>query len=88
MDFYQLYIGDADEPQLLGWLCENLSPVVFTTRAEGHYTDMYHGGRDLWILDSQDVSDTSSQFDTITVIYFQRKEDRLLCQLTFGGSCC
>ena len=87
MNLYPLYIGDAHEPDLLEWLCENLSPVVFTTRAEGHYTDMYHGDHDLWILDSQDVSDTSSQFDTITVIHFLRKEDRLLFQLTFGGTC-
>lgn len=83
---YNLFIGDADEQSIVEWLCENLSPIVFTTRAEHSYTDMYHGDHDLWILNTQDVSDTSGNYDNITMIRFARAEDRLLCQLTWGGT--
>ena len=84
---YILHVGDADESKLVEWLCENLSPIVFTTRSEYSYSDMYHGDHDLWILHTQDVSDVSGQYDTITQIHFAKKEDRLLFQLTFGGTC-
>ena len=84
---HTLYIGDVDEQEVVEWLTRNLSPVVFTTRTDGDYYDMYHGDHDLWILHSQDVSDVSGQYDTITQICFAKKEDRLLFQLTFGGTC-
>jgi hypothetical protein len=83
---YYLYIGDANEESVVEWLCENLSPIVLTTRAEHSLTDMYHGDCDLWILNTQDVSDIRSRYDNITMIRFLRDEDRLLCQLTWGGT--
>lgn len=84
--FYSLYIGDVDEKEVVNWLSENLSPVVFTTRADFAYYDMYHGDRDLWILDTSDVSDVSPQYDTITQVRFKDQNDLLLCKLTWGGS--
>jgi hypothetical protein len=47
---------------------------------------MYHGDRDLWILQTTDVSDVSGQFDTITHVRFKSINDLLLCKLTWGGS--
>ncbi len=84
---YRLYISDVDEKQIVEWLCENISPVVFTTKAEFAYYEMYHGDHDLWILDTSDVSDVSLTADTVTQVCFKKKEDRMLCQLAWGGSC-
>ena len=82
-----LYIGDVDEQDLLNWLCENISPLVMTTRAEHAYYDMHHGDNDLWIMDTTDVSDvSSSKWDTITEVMFKNKEDLVYCQLVWGGT--
>jgi len=84
---YKLYIGDVNDHDLADWLAGNISPVVFTTRSEFAYYDMYHGDFDLWILDTTDVSDvSSSKYDTISVVTFSRREDLMLCQLTWGGT--
>ena len=81
-----LYLCDVDERAVLEWICENISPVAFTTRAEFAYNDMYHGERDLWILDTTDVSDASYVWDTITRVQFKHKEDAALTMLRWGGS--
>ncbi len=82
-----LYIGDVNEHELAGWLSENISPIVMTTRAEWQYFDMFHGDNDLWIMDTTDVSDlSSSRYDTITHVQFKNKEDCMLCHLAWGGS--
>lgn len=84
---HRLYIGDVDDHELATWLAENISAIVFTTRADHSYYDMYHGDNDLWILDTTDVSDiSSSKYDTISVVTFSRQEDLMLCRLTWGGS--
>ena len=81
-----LYLGDVDEEELLGWLCETISPLVMTTKAEYSYFNMYHGDDDLWIMDTSDVSDVSgSSWDTMTVVTFLRKEDAMLSRLRWGG---
>ncbi len=82
-----LYIGDADEEALLNWLCENISPLVMTTRAQYAYHDMYHGDNDRWTMDTTDVSDvSSSKWDTITEIVFKDQEDVMFCRLVWGGT--
>jgi hypothetical protein len=83
---YNLYLGDRDETELYEWLCENIAPVLMTTKAEWDYFTMYHGDNDLWIMHSADVSDTSGQYDIITVLSFKHKEDAVLACLRFGGS--
>ena len=83
---YNLYLGDRDETELYDWLCENIAPVLMTTKAEWDYFTMYHGDDDLWIMHSADVSDTSGQYDIITVLSFKNKEDALMAKLRFGGS--
>lgn len=83
--FYYLYIGDVDEEEVVNWLTEHLRPVVFTTRTDFASSNMYHGGNDLWILDTTDVSDASVIYDTITQIRFKHQNDLLLCKLTWGG---
>lgn len=81
-----LYLGDVEEGLVLEWLCENISPVAFTTRAEYSYFNMYHGENDRWIMDTQDVSDASYRWDTITQIRFRDKEDFMLTKLRWGGT--
>lgn len=81
-----LYLCDVNEQEVLEWICENISPIAFTTRADFAYSNMYHGERDLWILDTSDVSDTSYQWDTITRVQFKHKEDVALALLRWGGS--
>jgi hypothetical protein len=82
-----LYIGDADEQALLNWLCENISPLVMTTKAEFAYFEMYHGDDDKWIMNTTDVSDvSSSKWDTITEVTFRDKEDIMYCHLVWGGT--
>jgi hypothetical protein len=83
---YNLYLGDRDETELYDWLCENIAPVLMTTKADWDYFTMYHGDDDLWIMHSADVSDTSGQYDIITVLSFKNKEDALMAKLRFGGS--
>lgn len=84
---HHLYIGDADEEDLVSWLAENVSPVGFTSKSEFAYYQMYHGARDLWILDTTDVSDiSSSKYDTITCVRFSKLEDCMMCWLVWGGS--
>ncbi len=83
---YNLYLGDRDETELYDWLCENIAPVLMTTKSEWDYFTMYHGDDDLWIMHSADVSDTSGQYDIITVLSFKNKEDALMAKLRFGGS--
>jgi hypothetical protein len=83
---YNLYLGDRDETELYEWLCENIAPVLMTTKAEWDYFTMYHGDNDLWIMHSADVSDTSGSYDIITVLSFKNKEDALMAKLRFGGS--
>jgi hypothetical protein len=83
---YNLYLGDRDETELYDWLCENIAPVLMTTKAEWDYFTMYHGDDDLWIMHSADVSDTSGSYDIITVLSFKNKEDALMAKLRFGGS--
>jgi hypothetical protein len=81
-----LLIGDVDQDALLNWLCENISPLVMTTRNEYSYFNMYHGDDDLWIMDTTDVSDVnSSKWDEITQVIFKNKDDLLLCKLTWSG---
>ena len=83
----RIYIGDADEQALLNWLCENISPLVMTTKAEFAYFEMYHGDDDKWIMNTTDVSDvSSSKWDTITEVIFNNKEDVMYCHLVWGGS--
>jgi hypothetical protein len=82
-----LYLGDVDEDELLGWLCENISPLVMTTKAEFSYFNMYHGDDDLWIMETSDVSDVrGSPWDTMTRIIFLRKDDAMLSRLRWGGT--
>jgi hypothetical protein len=82
-----LYIGDANEEELLNWLCENISPLIMTTKAQYAYYEMYHGDHDLWIMNTTDVSDvSSSKWDTITEILFKNKEDVMYCHLVWGGT--
>lgn len=82
-----LYLGDVDEEELLAWLCENISSLVMTTKAEYSYFNMYHGDDDLWIMETSDVSDVSgSSWDTMTVVTFLRKEDAMLSRLRWGGT--
>jgi len=83
---YNLYLGDRDETELYEWLCENIAPVLMTTKAEWDYFTMYHGDDDLWIMHSADVSDTSGQYDIITVLSFKHREDAVMAKLRFGGS--
>jgi hypothetical protein len=83
---YNLYLGDRDETELYDWLCENIAPVLMTTKADWDYFTMYHGDDDLWIMHSADVSDTSGSYDIITVLSFKNKEDALMAKLRFGGS--
>jgi hypothetical protein len=84
---HKLYIGDVNEQDLADWLEENISPILFTTKEVSAYFTMYHGDNDLWILDTADVSDvSSSKYDTVSVVTFSRREDLMLCQLTWGGS--
>ena len=83
---YNLYVGDLIEADLYDWLCENIAPVLMTSKAEWDYFTMYHGDDDLWIMHSADVSDTSGQYDIITVMSFKNKEDALMAKLRFGGS--
>ena len=82
-----LYLGDADEEEVLNWLCEHISPLVMTTRAEFAYHDMHHGDDDKWIMDTTDTSDVRGcKWDTITEIVFKNKEDVMYCHLVWGGS--
>lgn len=81
-----LYLGDVDEGVVLEWLCENISPVACTSRAEYSYFNMYHGEDDRWIMDTQDVSDASYRWDTITQIQFRDQEDFMLTKLRWGGT--
>lgn len=82
-----LYLNDANEEEVLNWLCEHVSPLVMTTRAEHAYHDMYHGDDDKWIMDTIDVSDVSgSAWDTVTEIVFKSKEDIMYCNLVWGGT--
>lgn len=84
---HNLYIGDVEEEDVYSWLSETISPVMMTTKAEFSYYDMYHGDRDLWIMQTTDVSDVSgSANDTVTLISFKHLEDALLAKLRFGGS--
>jgi hypothetical protein len=79
-------LGDRDETELYDWLCENIAPVLMTTKAQYDYFTMYHGEDDLWIMHSADVSDTSGSYDLITQLSFKNKEDALMAKLRFGGS--
>lgn len=84
---YNLYLGDRDETELYDWLCENIGPLLMTTKADYDYFTQYHGDNDLWIMHSADVSDVSSSaYDIITVISFKHREDALMAKLRFGGS--
>lgn len=84
---HNLYIGDVEEEDVYAWLSETISPLLMTTKAEFRYYDMYHGDRDLWIMQTTDVSDVSgSSNDTITLVSFKNIEDALLTKLRFGGS--
>jgi hypothetical protein len=82
---YNLYLGDKDEEEVLGWLIENISPLAMTTKAQYSYYATYHGNGDKWIMDTADVSDVSLQHDLITHIRIRYKEDAMLCALRFGG---
>ena len=81
-----LYIGDVDESEVLGWLIENIGPLALTTKADFNYYNTYHGADDKWIMDTSDVSDVSGQFDTITMVGFRYKEDAMLAKLRWAGS--
>jgi hypothetical protein len=82
-----LYLGDVNDEDVLNWLCEHISPLVLTTKAEYDYFEMYHGDDDKWIMHSADVSDvSSSKWDTVTEIIFKNKEDVMYCHLVWGGS--
>jgi len=81
-----VYINDADDQEILNWLCETISGLVFTTRPEFSLNDMHHGDNDLWLLHSQDVSDVSLEYDIITCVQFTKLEDAMLCKLRFGGT--
>lgn len=81
-----LFLGDVEEGVVLEWLCENISPVAFTTKAEFSYFSMFHGEDDRWIMQTQDVSDASYRWDTITHIVFKNREDCMLTKLRWGGT--
>jgi aromatic ring-cleaving dioxygenase len=83
---YCLYIGDADINELVNWLCENVSGVVFTSRSEDSYYDMYHGDNDLWLANTVEVSDASPIYDEVTAVSFAKHEDAVMCKLRFGGT--
>lgn len=83
---YRLYLGDKEEEDVLGWLIENIGPLALTTKADFNYYNTYHGADDKWCMDTSDVSDVSGQFDTITMVCFDHKEDAVLAKLVFGGS--
>jgi hypothetical protein len=81
-----LYLTDVNEEDVVNWLCEHISPLAITTRAEYVYHCQYYGDDDKWILESTDVSDvSSSNWDTITEIVFKEKEDAMYCHLRWGG---
>ena len=82
---FKLYLGDANEEEVLGWLIESISPLAFSSKAEFNYYDTYHGNGGVWCMNTSDVSDVSGPWDEITEITFQRKEDAILCSLRFGG---
>lgn len=81
-----LYLCDVDEQAVLEWICENISPIAGTTRPQFASSDTYYGERNLWILDTTDVSDASYQWDTITRVQFKHKDDAALTLLRWGGS--
>ena len=83
---YNLYIGDIDEQEILGWLCENIGPIARTVKEEYNYFNTYHGSNNLWVMNTSDVSDVSGQYDTITLVSFKRPEDAMLTKIRWGGS--
>jgi len=84
---FSLYIGDANEEELYSWLCTTISPLAKTTCPKRTYYEMYHGKRNLWAMQTTDVSDVSgSSYDTLTLITFKNMEDAIMAKLKFGGS--
>lgn len=84
---FSLYIGDANEEELYSWLCTTISPLAKTTCPKRTYYDVYHGKKNLWIMQTTDVSDVSgSSNDTLTLITFKQIEDAMLTKLKFGGN--
>ena len=81
---YDLYLGDKDEHDILGWLIANIAPLHKTEKAEWSYYSTYRAKKDVWIMASADVSDVSGQYDTVTHIIFKHKDDAALCKLTWG----
>lgn len=83
---YELYIGDKDENDILGWLIANVAPLGSTTKEDWNYYNTYKSKNDTWIMNTTDVSDvSSSQWDTMTHVVFKNKDDAMLCKLTWGG---
>jgi hypothetical protein len=82
---FNVYLGDADEQEVLGWLIESIGPLAFSSKAGFNYYDTYHGSDGVWRMNTSDVSDVSGQWDEVTEVTFQRKEDAMLCSLRFGG---
>ena len=81
---YSLYIGDPDEKELLEWLCENLGPVILTTKQQDEYYESYHGEN--WTMDTTEVSDVSLQYDIICQVRISKKEEAMLTKLRWGGT--
>lgn len=81
---YNLYIGDVNEHNVLGWVIENIGPLIKTKKDKYQYYETYYG-KD-WLMNTSDVSDVSGQYDTITLIVFESKEDALLTKVRWGGS--
>jgi hypothetical protein len=82
-----LYLGDKPENDILGWLIANVAPLGNTLKAEWNYYNTYRAKKDVWVMNTSDVSDVnSSQWDTITHIIFKNREDAVLCKLTWGGT--
>jgi len=83
-EVYNLYIGDNDDNDILTWLQENVEKLERTTKEEWNWFNTYHGMNNSWIMESSDVSDTSSKYDIISQITFTTKEDAIMCGLRFG----
>lgn len=84
---YDLYIGDKDEEDILSWLIANIAPLGRTVKVDWNYYNTYNSKNNIWIMSTADVSDVgSSPWDTMTHIIFKKKEDAVMCKLTWGGT--
>lgn len=88
---YKLLLPDVNEQEVLAWLIECIGPLKGTSTDvvnEFSYVEIFRGGSkgSSWKIETIDVSDVSGQWDTMTEIEFDDKDDAMFAAMRWGGN--